>query len=598
MSRKRAAAALSLLTLIGGTLLAAWWFGWFPFADDDEERPRGFGPRVEAPDEHYSNILPADYVGPQTCAKCHEQQHKLWSGHPHRFMNQLPTKAAVKGDFANHVWKVRPGYAVTFSTEDGSYFMTVNRPAEPRTRYKVTRTVGSRFMQFYIGVQTEGPNPGDKPVFTTEHRLPFAYWFRMKRWLPQDYFDVGDDEPEELADGYPVVGGVDAKTSFIAYTDSCVQCHNTYPHAYRLFRPGVGGFPDAVLDPDRRALSAALASHKRVAPTADAFEDLPYRLDPNKDLVTVGISCESCHLGGREHATLQKDIAFFPANPHLSLTSRTEEKPFTGKRRNPATSQGICAQCHSAVAVSSHPNGSRTRNSAEARDLLGGACATKIRCVTCHEPHTPGIPSGGPTQPAHLAACTQCHPQYAAPEQAAAHSRHAAATGVDCLDCHMPRISQGIDEVSRTHRISMPVEQSMISTASLNACNLCHLDKPVRWSLAEMKRGWGRDIVPLDTTPPDCLDQPAGQMWLKSSRSIDRIVAIDAYARSPLWKSHVPQVLRALNDENTVNRSFGLIALERILGRPVAVSEIDILAGPVQRRKQIEGLQGVLEGRR
>src|SRR5262245_59228749 len=120
MSRKSIALVLAPIALVGAALLVAWCVGWFPFArDDDEDRPRGFGPRVQGPDELYSNILPADYVGPQTCGKCHEQQHKLWSSHPHRFMNQLPTTVAVKGDFNNHVWKHRPGYSVTFSTEDG-----------------------------------------------------------------------------------------------------------------------------------------------------------------------------------------------------------------------------------------------------------------------------------------------------------------------------------------------------------------------------------------------------------------------------------------------------------------------------------------------
>src|SRR5207253_2129060 len=141
-------------------------------------------------------------------------QHRLWSKHPHRFMNQLPGKESIKGDFAGRVWNVRPGYSVTFSTQESDYFMTVDRPAPPRTRYKVTRTVGSRFVQFYMGVQTEGAEPPGDRVYTTEHKLPFAYWFRMKRWLPADNFDVGGDDPEVIRDGFPVVEGVDHKASF------------------------------------------------------------------------------------------------------------------------------------------------------------------------------------------------------------------------------------------------------------------------------------------------------------------------------------------------------------------------------------------------
>jgi len=45
----------------------------------------------------------------------------------------------------------------------------------------------------------------------------------------------------------------------------------------------------------------------------------------------------------------------------------------------------------------------------------------------------------------------------------------------------MPRYTQGIEDLVRTHRISRPVEESMVARDSANACNLCHLDKPLSW---------------------------------------------------------------------------------------------------------------------
>src|SRR5689334_19598422 len=132
MSRMRVA-ILTLTMLAGAALLAAWYIAWPP--------TEGVGPRVAGPDELYSNILPADYVGPNTCGACHAKQHRLWSVHPHRFMNQLPSAASIKGDFADHTWKLRPGYTVTFSTQDGDYLMTIDHPTQKRSRYKVTRTV-------------------------------------------------------------------------------------------------------------------------------------------------------------------------------------------------------------------------------------------------------------------------------------------------------------------------------------------------------------------------------------------------------------------------------------------------------------------------
>src|SRR5262249_21993105 len=144
---------------------------------------------------------------------------------------------------------------VTFSVEDGEYLMTVRRerPLQPpkRTQWKVTRTVGSRFVQFYIGVKTEGDEPPGDKVYHQEHKLPFSYWMRMKRWLPMDYFDAGEgDWSEKLEDGLPFVEGVDEPARFLSYSATCLHCHDTYPHVYRIFRSNLVGFTDARIDGD------------------------------------------------------------------------------------------------------------------------------------------------------------------------------------------------------------------------------------------------------------------------------------------------------------------------------------------------------------
>lgn len=591
MSRKRLIATL-VLTVAAGGLFASWYFAWFV-------RSSNRGDRLTGPDDLYSNIMPDDYVGPETCAKCHEEQYGKWAKHPHRFMNQMASKAAVKGDFDDHKWTIRPGFTVTFSTKDNEYLMTVDRPARPeykvpRTVYKVTRTIGSRFMQYYVGLQIEGEEPRTDRVYTTEHRLPFAYWFRLKRWLPIDYFDVGENWYETLTDDLPVVPGVDAKPGFMSYGGNCVHCHNTYPHAYRIFKPSLAGFPDANIEGDFKPLSAALAPRIKVAPTADDFHDLPHAIDYKKELVTVGISCESCHFGGREHALASKPAnrppSFFPTNPHVHVTAvDRNKKPFEGRRDDPATSQGTCAQCHSA-GVAAYPNGAKIRNSSEARDMLSGGCATKIRCVDCHEPHTPGVPSGGPTPKAHLDACVSCHTDHATEE----HSKHPLGR-VDCMDCHMPRISQGVDVLSRTHRISKPVEQSMISAGAPNACNLCHVEKSVNWTLRKLKENWNKEVVALEGTKAELLEKPAGEVWLNSETSITRIVAVDAYARSSRWKTHLPKIMTGMNDHIPANRIFSTFSLERRLGRHLTSEEYEVRMGPKRRQEQLDWLKAEVQ---
>src|SRR5439155_26555648 len=116
----------------------------------------------------------------------------------HRRMNQVVSTEAVRGDFSGQRVSFEDG-DVVFSKDEKGYAMTLERAGKLVRRYRVTRTVGWRFMQFYIGRQEEGPEPKGSTVYTDEQKLPFGYWFRLKRWLPTSYFDpVG---PETKKDG-------------------------------------------------------------------------------------------------------------------------------------------------------------------------------------------------------------------------------------------------------------------------------------------------------------------------------------------------------------------------------------------------------------
>src|SRR5581483_7014261 len=130
-----------------------------------------------------ATINPQDYVGPARCTECHKEKFAAWEGHPHRRMNQDATPASVKGDFSGVTIAYSSGTA-TFATEPEGYTMTLRRDDAVLRRYVVTRVVGSRFMQFYIGRQVAGPDPADSKLATEEHKLSFGYWFKRKQWLP------------------------------------------------------------------------------------------------------------------------------------------------------------------------------------------------------------------------------------------------------------------------------------------------------------------------------------------------------------------------------------------------------------------------------
>jgi hypothetical protein len=444
-------------------------------------------------------------------------------------------------------------------------------------------------MQLYIGVQTDGPEPPDSPVWR-EHMIPFGYWSSIGRWLPKHYFDT--DGPELLRDGIPVVEGIDKFQDVRPWTSVCLSCHNTAPYAYRAAHKLYAGFPDATVSVAAGRLSTVLAPTVTAGPTLASLEEINRNLQPDRHLVTLGISCESCHFGGREHAQGAGPIAFLPTSPYVKITSHRSDQALTDDRKNARTLTGICSQCHSGFARL-YPNGGSTCNSREGLDFNSGYCTSRMTCVHCHEPHTAGPPAGGPTNPAHVAVCSTCHVSYADPQKAIAHARHSAGSGVTCLDCHMPRLTLGLDALVRTHRVSHPVEQAMITHGAPNACNLCHLDQTLRWTLDQLERGWGRRLK----APAGDVDRPVGEAWLFSSDPFLRFLATQSYARSPLGPTRLADLIRALNDPEPINRVFHTRAVETIWGRKLTPADYEMTAPPALRARQIAKLLAEAETR-
>jgi hypothetical protein len=390
----------------------------------------------------------------------------------------------------------------------------------------VTRTIGMRGLQEYVGV--EDGRPGAPEV-----RLPFAWWPRARGWFPQPYFDPW--LAEDAFDAYAPVRE--------PWAERCPWCHSTYPFEQRIARDAGHGL-------ERHFLSSASGGD---------------RLDTARQ-VTVGISCESCHLGGRGHAA-GGPIHLVPigaaARPGAPVPST-----FAVERRDPAIVNATCAQCHSGPSPR-FPDGSATRNSSEALDLARSACAARIRCVDCHDPHRADARADGERA---VAACVRCHP---ATRPAHAGAGHAAAS---CLDCHMPRTVMGIDGFVRTHRISAPGDARMLGAGAPNACNLCHLDRTTRWTLAELG-------VTLRAPRID-LDAPTGELWLASPEPAVRMVAADAHARR---RTPLAPLLRGLDDDLAHVRVWTRFAVEDLLGHPI---DFDPRAPREQRRAGIARLRG------
>jgi len=530
-------------------------------------------------DPTYSNVYSYDYVGPDACRGCHGDIYARWRSHPHSRMNANANASTVVGAFDGRT--LRYGDAeVRFERAAGDYVMDIRQDGERVRRYRVTRTIGSRFIQMYAGVLRDGPEPPDDPVYRREVKLPFAYWIERDEWFPQSY-DETPDVPEwrdgALTAFYDVTDAVEAGE----WQRSCALCHNTYPYAVRLGKLGQGqieGFPadDVELVGDHRP-----AEDGRGAAVLASWQ-----------LVTLGISCESCHFGAREHALERSQISFIPRGQDVIFARADDPKLKEEPRQSPYVVNGICGQCPRATTQGpTYADGGASWNSGEARDLAASACAGAIKCTDCHDPHRAGPQVNAPADaPEHLAACTGCHEAFADEEAARAHSRHDES--VTCLDCHMPRIVHGLNGMVRTHRIGSPTHPGMLGREQPNACNLCHLDRSLSWTLSELEKGWDAKVT-LPSGNEAAKDEPVGLRWLAHREGIVRQVAADAYARSPLGPKALPALLDRLDDDSPPTRMFARLAVERVLGRRLTLEEYRPWGTPQERAASIEALKAL-----
>jgi hypothetical protein len=124
-----------------------------------------------------------------------------------------------------------------------------------------------------------------------------------------------------------------------------------------------------------------------------------------------------------------------------------------------------------------------------------------------------------------------------------------------------------------------------------NACNLCHTDKPIDWTLGFLKQWYGRgyDENAIAGHYPERRG-PVAQGWLKSDNAAVRLVAADAVARARDMHA-VPRLLDALDDPYLVNRQFAAIAVERLLNLRLDDFGYHFYQGREERQKHLADLR-------
>lgn len=474
-----------------------------------------------------SNVLFADYAGTQACARCHAERVQSWLRSPMHDMTREPALADIKGPFDGTVFRFKDDTA-RLETVNGARFITIQSKRFGAGTYRLTRVIGGHHREDYAGVLV-GAARADAPPLASppeELVLPVSWVF------PPD----GASSPGGGAlryKGYSVM--VKERPGLHAgpvWNQTCIFCHNTEAYLSTVLgalagpaaKPYQGEVVDPLLPRERRAewvvtdasaLSSALEDElgrigvKRSRPTplqAIAATRTAFR---REHLVELGIGCEACHLGSAEHVrdpqklpSLEPRSAFFA----VKLPPPANEGP---EQLRAARINRTCARCHQVLFSGYEPTweggtrhgnpGGGHINSGEARDMMLGACASKLSCVECHDPHRPDATAElralGAVQQDAL--CTKCHQRYASPEALRAHAHHdPGGAGARCLSCHMPKKNLALDgTLSRYHRIGSPNDPQRVLLDRPMECALCHADKSVESLAGSMETWWKR---PLD----------------------------------------------------------------------------------------------------
>lgn len=570
---------------------------------------RGATPRERDVGNRPVRIAEDGYTSSTTCRACHPSQYASWSDSFHRTMTQVATPETARARFDGVSVGDVHGRPMQLSTRQRQLWAAFDDPdwdgrgdAPPRIEREVVMITGSHHQQIYWYATGQQRLLG---------QLPGAYLIDERRWIPR-----------RMAVLHPPGDPLFSETGH--WNAVCLACHSTQGKP-RLSSPfGSESVQAQTVDTTAVELGIACeschgpgAAHVaanrsplrryglHLAGEADATIVQPARLDPAR----ASQVCGQCHgiwefrdAAGEREAN-SRGLPFRPGD-ELRDTRFVAQPTVNG---DSAEMRALLAADTGFVRDSFWPDGQVRVSGREYNGLLESPCfkdatdATRtLTCMSCHTLHQSSDDPRPRTEWAvdqlgHGAldneACTQCHRPIAA--DISAHTKHApASTGSACVNCHMPYTTYGLLKTIRSHTIGVPSAAETVAHGRPNACNLCHVDKTLRWTAEAMSRWYGQ------AAPSLTADQEQVSSMVLMALSGDagqRVIAAEAMRWPPAQQASgtawiAPQLIQLLDDAYDAVRYSAGRSLATVPG--FASFKTDFVAEPrVRRQVQLAGMR-------